>query len=151
VEIEARIGPLWPIPFHSGCTCFLKVIRPGENSLPFIDFPTAFAGLPDERQQQALGRDPWLLWRAGIVEWKDIALPRSVYLRTLEEIIEHKKLSPEDLVSIGYSADEAGAIWGRVFTPERLAKEKSLRDAVRRLKELGYTIQGSGAKKKKPT
>lgn len=50
-----HIGPSWPIPFHEGCECKHRAIKPGDTSLPFLSLPALLGELTAAQQDAVMG------------------------------------------------------------------------------------------------
>ena len=128
---------LWWSKMHRGCNCRSHPIHPGQTSLPFIDFREKLDSLDSEQQHASTGKCSWILLKAGIVAWEDVVT--SCRVREFHEVMDRQKLSIEVMLRAGVPAEDASKAWQLVYTPERLASDAQMREAIKGLRELGLS------------
>ena len=156
IQYASKIN-LWWSKLHAGCLCTSHVIRPGQTSLPFIDFRERLESLDTKQQHAAMGKCNWILYKAGIVAWEDVVTSNRV--REFHEVMDRNKLSLETMIQAGVPEEDARKARELVYTPERLEADRKAQEAIRGLRELGLSIdeiskaaaQGLGARVVGPT
>ncbi len=73
LQYHTAISAAWPIPFHEGCKCIQRSIKPGQTAqLPFCDFRALLDQMDDLGKDRAIGLPNFRLLAAGLAEWTDI-------------------------------------------------------------------------------
>jgi hypothetical protein len=136
-QYGGHISGSWGIPFHNGCLCIQRPIWPGEVSDPFFDQSELLSSMSPEQQDALIGRNSWCLLAAGLVRWSDVVTSSRV--REFVEVMDREKISIPQMISAGIPEAEAKAAWALVFTPERMKADADRKEALRRLKEMGFS------------
>lgn len=135
---ERCVGPYWGMPFHRQCDCRQKPIRPGESSLPFVNFQEELNRFTEEQRHALIGRSNWQLLAGGLAKWTDVV--GSTTVCDFAHVVNRLKLTPAAMLSVGISAAEVDEAWNRIYTPERLARDAKLRELHERLRAAGLSI-----------
>jgi hypothetical protein len=53
------LGPIWGMPFCHGCDCRQIAIKPGDRSLPFVDYLEEIKKLNLDQKHALLGKGNW--------------------------------------------------------------------------------------------
>lgn len=139
IQFANQIGPLWPIPLHSGCRCINRPVFPDQPALPFLDYREEVRNLDPAQQARVMGRGNLALVESGVVKWEDVVTRQRI--RSLREVASLKKLDVDTMVGAGIRRDRAEAAFASVNTPAHRIAEAERRRLVESLKARGVTSE----------
>lgn len=129
LQYHLAIGNSWPIPMHFGCNCVQRLIPPGGESRPFVDFREVLADLPPDQKAAAVGAANWRLIESGRVKWADVVTEGRV--RGLAEVVSLKRVTVKEMRGLGIGKLAAE----RAFAAGNAAAATLADEARRRLAE----------------
>lgn len=135
IQYANAIAPYFPLPFHPGCNCVQRPVRPGQSAKPFVDFQEIVRNLPPSQQTAAVGKSNWRLIEQGVIAWEDVVTPGRI--RTFREVVARERLSANDLKNAGIRPGIINAALAVNQSPANVA-------AAARRQQLTASLRGLG-------
>jgi hypothetical protein len=135
IQFANKIGPYWPVPYHSACNCRCIPIKPGQQAMPFIDYQDELRKLGPVAQRNAMGASNWRLVESGLAKWEDVVTKGRV--RDFREVADRLDLSVDRMVKAGVRPDLARKAYDATHTEAHAASAKDRAALIKGLKAHG--------------
>lgn len=137
IQYHLAISNWWPIPIHRRCRCRQLLILPSGSAQPFENFRDILDDLPAKQKTEAIGASNYKLLQSGLVKWDDIVTPTRV--RDLQEVVARRKLTVDQMTSVGVQERYAQQAFDRVHTPVAEAIRARRRELIKNIENAGIS------------